>query len=48
VKHLLNAPVPPDLTALVLDGEAFGGDSRSALTQKYGDAAVFAASVVPG
>jgi Ran GTPase-activating protein (RanGAP) involved in mRNA processing and transport len=48
VKHLLNAPLPPDLTALVLDREAFGGDSRSALAKKYGDAVVFAASEVPG
>jgi uncharacterized protein (TIGR02996 family) len=48
VKHLLAAPVPPELTALVLDRESLGGDSRSALTKKYGDAAVFAASEVPG
>jgi uncharacterized protein (TIGR02996 family) len=48
VKHLLGAPVQPELTALLLDRDALGGDSRSALTKKYGDAAVFAASEVAG
>ena len=48
VKHLLDAPVPPDLTALVLDGDPLGGDGRAALAKKYGPAAVFTATEVPG
>ena len=48
VKHLLDAPVPPDLTALVLDGDPLGGDARAALAKKYGDAVVFAATEVRG
>lgn len=43
VKHLLDAPVPPDLTALVLDRDTLGGESRAALVKKFGDAVVFAA-----
>ncbi len=46
VKHLLAASVPPALTALVLDRDTLGGDSRAALAKKYGDAAVFVASEV--
>ncbi len=48
VKHLLDASVPADLTALVLDGPALGGDNRAALTRKFGDAIVFTASEVQG
>ena len=48
VKHLLDAPVPPALTALALDGDALGGDSRTALIKKYGEAVRFAATEVQG
>ena len=48
VKHLLNAPVPADLTALVLDRGALGGDSRAALQRKFGDAVVLVAGEVFG
>ena len=41
VRHLLDAPVPPDLTALVLDGHRLGGDVRKELLRKFGDAVVF-------
>ena len=44
VKHLLDAPVPLDLAALVLDGDAFGGDGRAALAKKFGDDTMSAAS----
>ncbi len=47
VKHLLGAPVPQDLTALVLTGDALGSDARTALAQKYGPAIVFGATEVP-
>ncbi len=43
VKHLLDAPVPPDLAALVLDADTVGGDGRAALAKKFGGAAVFVA-----
>jgi len=48
VKHLLDAPVPPALTALALDGDALGGDTRAALVKKYGDAVRFVANEVQG
>jgi uncharacterized protein (TIGR02996 family) len=41
VRHLLDAPVPPDLTALVLDGHRLGGEARRDLLRKFGDAVVF-------
>ncbi|HJZ53423.1 MAG TPA: hypothetical protein VKE74_00605, partial [Gemmataceae bacterium] len=41
VAHLLLAPVPADLTALLLDGSEIGVDSRAALRQKFGDAVIF-------
>ncbi|AWM36595.1 hypothetical protein GobsT_55900 [Gemmata obscuriglobus] len=47
VRHLLNAPVPPDLTALVLDRDGLGAESRAALQKKFGAAAVFTAGEVP-
>ena len=43
VKHLLDAPLPPDLAALVLSADTVGPDSRAALAKKFGTAAVFAA-----
>ncbi|QJW95015.1 TIGR02996 domain-containing protein [Frigoriglobus tundricola] len=48
VKHLLDAPVPPGLAALALDGDALGGDSRLALIKKYGEAVRFVANEVQG
>jgi hypothetical protein len=48
VKHLLNAPLPPDLTALVLDRDLLGGDSRAALQRKFGEAVVLVAGEVSG
>lgn len=48
VKHLLNAPVPQELTALVLDRDTLGADSRAALARKFGDAAVFVAGEYHG
>jgi uncharacterized protein (TIGR02996 family) len=47
-RHLLDAPKPPDLTAIALDGSALGGDIRSAIGKKYGDAIIFAAPEVQG
>ncbi|MFM8275158.1 MAG: TIGR02996 domain-containing protein [Gemmata sp.] len=47
VQHLLSAPVPPDLTALVLD-DAVGAESRAALARKFGPAVVFVAPGPPG
>jgi hypothetical protein len=47
VKHLLDAPPPQNLTALVLDDTIRGAD-RSALVKKYGDAVIFAAPEVQG
>jgi uncharacterized protein (TIGR02996 family) len=46
-RYLLDAPVPPDLTALALDGDQLGADTRGALTKKYGAAIVFAATELP-
>ena len=43
VRHLLDAPVPADLTALVLGGDQFGAGGRNELRRKYGDRVVFAA-----
>jgi hypothetical protein len=48
VLHLLDAAVPPDLTALVLDGDLFWTESRNELRKKYGDRVVFAAGEVVG
>ncbi|HEY1190952.1 MAG TPA: TIGR02996 domain-containing protein [Gemmata sp.] len=48
VKHLLNAPVPPDLAALVIERHTLGPEGRAALVQKFGPAAVFVASEPPG
>ena len=41
VRHLLDAPVPPDLTALVLSGERIWSDSRDELRKRYGERVVF-------
>jgi hypothetical protein len=41
VRHLLDAEVPGDLAALVLDGAQLGGASRGALVKKYGERVVF-------
>jgi uncharacterized protein (TIGR02996 family) len=46
VKHLLDAAVAPDLTALVLDGEQLGEEARKELRRKYGEAVVFWAGTV--
>ena len=48
VRHLLDAPVPADLTALLLTGDQLGMESRDELRKKYGDRAVFAVSEVVG
>jgi uncharacterized protein (TIGR02996 family) len=48
VRHLLDAPIPPDLTALVLTGDTLGTDSRKELSRKYGERIVFVASDVVG
>jgi hypothetical protein len=48
VAHLLDAPHPPDLAALVLTGAGLGADARAALTKKYGPAAVFVPAEEPG
>ena len=37
VGHLLEAPVPPDLTALILDAEQIGHDAQNELRKKYGE-----------
>jgi hypothetical protein len=41
VRKLLDAPVPPDLTALLLDTPQVGSESRKALQSKYGERIVF-------
>jgi hypothetical protein len=41
VEKLLDAPVPPDLTALILSTPQIGSESRKALQKKYGDRVVF-------
>jgi uncharacterized protein (TIGR02996 family) len=40
-KSLLAAPVPPDLTALVLSARHLGGPTRAALARHYGERVVF-------
>lgn len=37
LSYLMDAPVPPDLTALVLNEEQMGSDIRSELRSKYGE-----------
>lgn len=39
-RHLLAAPVPPDLTALLVDARGLDADARSQLRRHFGDAAV--------
>lgn len=41
VRHLLDAEVPADLMALVLDGEQLEAESRDELRKKYGERVVF-------
>ena len=48
VRHLLDAPVPADLTALVLTGDTIGSEARTELGRKYGERVVFVASEVVG
>lgn len=48
VRHLLDAPVPADLTALVLTGDTLGTDSRDELRRKFGERVVFVGSEVAG
>jgi uncharacterized protein (TIGR02996 family) len=48
VRHLLDAPVPADLTALVLTGDQLGTESRGELRRKYGERVVFVAREVTG
>jgi Ran GTPase-activating protein (RanGAP) involved in mRNA processing and transport len=43
VRHLLDAPVPRDLAALVLSDRIIGAESRKELTKRFGDRVVFAA-----
>jgi uncharacterized protein (TIGR02996 family) len=48
VRHLLDAALPPDLTALVLTGDTLHSDARAELHNKYAERVVFAASEVVG
>jgi hypothetical protein len=48
VRHLLDAPVPADLTAIVLTGDTLSADSRKELQAKYGERVVFVASETVG
>ena len=48
VRHLLDATVPADLTALVLTGDTLGTDSREELRRKFGERVVFVESEVAG
>jgi uncharacterized protein (TIGR02996 family) len=48
LRHLLDAPIPADLTALVLTGNTLGADARAELRQKFGERVVFTASEVVG
>jgi uncharacterized protein (TIGR02996 family) len=48
VRHLLDAPIPVDLTALVLTGDTLGQDSREELRRKFGERVVFVESEVVG
>lgn len=41
VKYLLDSPVPPELTALVLDANQLGSDVEAELRRKFGTAVVF-------
>jgi hypothetical protein len=43
IDHLLDAAIPDDLTALVLDSDQLGSDSRNKLRKKYGERVVFVA-----
>ena len=43
-RHFLDAEVPPDLTALLIDGTHLGVDARAALRRKFGDAVLFGPS----
>ncbi len=43
-RHLLDAPLAPDLTALVVDADAADAGARAALLKKYGAVLVFAES----
>jgi Leucine-rich repeat (LRR) protein len=40
-KHLLAAPVPPDLTALLLGGNPISDDMRTKLRRHFGPAVLF-------
>jgi uncharacterized protein (TIGR02996 family) len=42
VRHLLDAAIPEDLTALVLGGEQLGAEARTELRRRYGERVVFA------
>jgi uncharacterized protein (TIGR02996 family) len=44
VRHLLDAAIPDDLTALGLSGESLGEGARNELRKRYGDRVVFATS----
>jgi uncharacterized protein (TIGR02996 family) len=48
VRYLLDAPIPADLTALVLTGDTLGVDDRESLRAKYGERVVFVASETVG
>ncbi|MCS6866373.1 MAG: TIGR02996 domain-containing protein [Gemmataceae bacterium] len=47
LRYLLDAPLPPHLTALVLDREWVDRKNRRLLTQKYGRAVIFVNRSVP-
>ena len=40
-RHLLRAPIPPDLTALWLNEDRIGPDLRVALRQRFGGRVLF-------
>jgi len=48
VRCLLDAPVPPDLAALVLTGDTLSADSRGELRARYGEGVVFVESEAVG
>jgi hypothetical protein len=45
---LIDAPIPPDLTALVLTGDLLDEQSRAGLQARYGERVVFVESEVVG
>src|SRR5262249_52875360 len=44
-RHLLDAPVPADLTAILIDSSGLSESARAALREHYGERLVLSASV---